>query len=111
MGEMWQPVFSLSLYYELVRLARQRVQKCEKKVFEKRGGGGGREGVGVGGREGERGGKRGGEVKRNHVVKSNQDKKIQVQVVFMCIFLFLGKGVQVFTHLVYPLLTKQRTKD
>ena len=42
----------------------------------------GREGVGWGVREGERGGKRGGEGKRNHVVKSNQDKKIQVQVVW-----------------------------
>jgi hypothetical protein len=84
----------------------------KKKFLRKGVGVGGREGVGVGGKRGREGGKRGGgEGKRNHVVKSNQDKKIQVQVVFMCIFLFLGKGVQVFTHLVYPLLTKQRTKD
>jgi hypothetical protein len=78
-----------------------------KKFLRKGVGVGGGRGWGWGGREGERGGKREGEGKRNHVVKSNQDKKIQVQVVFMCIFLFLGKGV--FTHLVYPLLTKQRT--
>jgi hypothetical protein len=50
------PVFSLSLYYDLVRLARQRVQKCEKKVFEKRGGGGGEGGGGGGGKERARGG-------------------------------------------------------
>jgi hypothetical protein len=55
MGEMWQPVFSLSLYYELVRLARQRVQKCGKHIFEKRGGGGGEGGGGGGGKERARG--------------------------------------------------------
>jgi hypothetical protein len=93
----------------LVRLARQRVQKCEKKFFEKRGGGGGREGVGVGGREGERGGGREGEGKRNHVVKSNQDKKIQEQVVFMCIFLFLGKR-SIYTFSLSPFLRNKEQK-
>jgi hypothetical protein len=53
-----------------------------KKFLRKGVGVGGGRGWGWGEREGERGGKRGGEGKRNHVVKSNQDKKIQVQVVW-----------------------------
>jgi hypothetical protein len=66
--------------------------------------------VGVGGREGERGGKRGGgEGKRNHVVKSNQDKKIQEQVVFMCIFLFLGKR-SIYTFSLSPFLRNKEQK-
>jgi hypothetical protein len=65
--------------------------------------------VGVGGREGERGGKREGEGKRNHVVKSNQDKKIQEQVVFMCIFLFLGKR-SIYTFSLSPFLRNKEQR-
>ena len=77
-----------------------------------------RKGVGVGGGRGwgwgeerARGGVRegGGEGKRNHVVKSNQDKKIQEQVVFMCIFLFLGKR-SIYTFSLSPFLRNKEQK-
>jgi hypothetical protein len=80
-----------------------------KKFLRKGVGVGGGRGWGWGGREGERGGKRGGEGKRNHVVKSNQDKKIQEQVVFMCIFLFLGKR-SIYTFSLSPFLRNKEQK-
>jgi hypothetical protein len=80
-----------------------------KKFLRKGVGVGGGRGWGWGEREGERGGKRGGEGKRNHVVKSNQDKKIQEQVVFMCIFLFLGKR-SIYTFSLSPFLRNKEQK-
>jgi hypothetical protein len=81
----------------------------KKKFLRKGVGVGGGRGWGWGGREGERGGGREGEGKRNHVVKSNQDKKIQEQVVFMCIFLFLGKR-SIYTFSLSPFLRNKEQK-
>jgi hypothetical protein len=80
-----------------------------KKFLRKGVGVGGGRGWGWGEREGERGGGREGEGKMNHVVKSNQDKKIQEQLVFMCIFLFLGKR-SIYTFSLSPFLRNKEQK-